>query len=191
MSAHEEIPKAIVKTCRKLVEYKLTYASLGNVSARCGEYIYITPSGVRFDELSPEQIVRVTMEGKVIGDGTPSVELPMHLAIYKNITEAKAVIHAHTIFSTMLGSLKGKIISIHEEAKVFGVQFIPICRSAMHGTDELAKNVVASLKESRATVIPFHGVVAYGDSLDTALQTLEVVENISKMKILELLLHMF
>jgi len=189
MNDEKKLAQQIVITCRKLLLYGLTYASLGNVSARLGDnYILITPSGVRFDALEPDKIVKVDLDGNVVSNGKPSVELSMHLEIYRNFEEARAVIHAHSIFSTILGSVKGDIIPMCEEAKLFGVEKIPVCKPAMHGTKELAKNVVDSLSKSRATIIPYHGVVVYGDDLDNALQVIEVVESSAKMNIIEALL---
>jgi len=189
MQGDIRVAEEIVETCRKLVEYRLTYASLGNVSVKHSGHIYITPSGVRFDKITPEQIVKVDMKGRVIEGRKPSVELPMHLEIYRSITNASAIIHAHSIYSTTLGTLLGDLIFMNEEAEVFGLDIVPACMPAKHGTMELAKNVATVLKNRRATIIPNHGVVVYGENLDEAFQLLEILESLSKMKIMELMLR--
>jgi len=184
----ESLRSELVSICRKLIIYNLTYASLGNVSVRAGNFVLITPSGVRFDLLRPAEIVKVNLEGNVIGNGRPSVELSMHLEIYKSIPSAGAIIHAHAPYSTVLGSVMGDITFPNEEAKVFHVEKIPVCPAAPSGTTELAKNVANSLRNSKATIIPNHGVVVYGRNLHEALSILEIIENLSKMRIIGLFL---
>ena len=180
----------IVDTCRRMIHYGLTYASLGNVSVRRQDKIFITPSGVRFDELTPSMIVIVDLDGRVLSGGRPSVELPMHLEVYRNIDDAMAVIHAHSLYSTVLGSIvDSRLVFKNEEAKIMGIDNVIVCQYAPSGTWELAHNVTRALKQGRATIIPHHGVVVYGESLSHALSVLETLENLSKMRILESILR--
>ncbi len=184
----DEIRGKIVHICRKLVAYSLTYASLGNVSVRARDRVIITPSGIRFDELVPQQLVVTDLNGKIIEGEKPSVELPMHLEIYRRIPDAGAIIHAHAPYATVYGTIMREIRFINEEARVFGVEYVPVCRYAPSGTRELAVYVAEALTNSKAVIIPNHGVVTYGRTLDESLRTLEVVENLSKMSIIKTIL---
>ena len=179
--------KKIVDIGLRMVNYGLTYASLGNISVRIDdEKILITPSGIRFDEMKPEQIVLVNIEGSVLEKNKkPSTELPMHLEIYRHIPKAKAIIHAHAPFATALLPVIGSLDSDTEDAKTFDLSRIVSCEYAPAGTKELARNVVRVLKDYEATVIPNHGVVVRGENLDIALKRLEALENIARIETLK------
>lgn len=185
----KELRHEIVKACRKLVIYGLTFSSLGNVSVRYEDGLLITPSGVRFDELRPSEIVYVGLDGNILRGGKPSVETPMHIAVYKSINNASAIIHAHAPYATVLGTRMNKIVSGYEEAKAYGLNIIPVCEPAPSGTQKLAQNVVDALKKCKVIVIPNHGLVAYADNLSEALSLIEIAESIAKKKIIERLIN--
>jgi len=186
------IAQEITEIAKKLIKSGVTYASLGNISARMGDMILITPSGVRLDSITSEQIVHVRISGDIVyAPRRPSVELPMHLEIYRNIKDAKAVIHAHAPFATALGTVLGEIISENEEAIAYNLRAIPACRYAPSGTIELAKNVVEVLKNSKATIIPNHGVVVWEENLEKALHLVEAIEHIAKVETLKQVVRAF
>ena len=183
--------KEIVDVGLKLVNYGLTYASLGNISVHVpdSDLVLITPSGIRFDEMSPEQIVLVNLKGEVLEkEKKPSTELPMHLEVYRQVSSANAIIHAHAPFATALLTVIGTLESDAEDAKTFGLEKIETCEYAPAGTKELATNVALTLKKYKATVIPNHGVVVWGKNLDMALKRIEALENIAKVEALKHLL---
>ncbi len=88
--------RAICDAGRVLYDRGLIGPTDGNFSARLGDrYLLCTPSATHKGELRPEQLVKLTLDGRVVGDGKPSSELKMHLAIYKLRPEVKTIVHAH------------------------------------------------------------------------------------------------
>ena len=101
----KNLKKLIVKTGRELYKQNLTIGTWGNISALDPEtgLIYIKPSAMDYNEINLEDIIVVNREGEVIeGVRKPSIETPMHLAVYNNREDVGAVVHYHSIYSSVL-----------------------------------------------------------------------------------------
>lgn len=101
----EELKREVCMANLKLVEYHLVVLTWGNVSAISDDrrYIVIKPSGVDYATMTPEQMVVMDMEGKVVeGNLRPSSDFPTHLELYKSFKEVKSVIHTHSLYATAL-----------------------------------------------------------------------------------------
>ncbi len=181
-----DLKKEIVELCLKLVEKGHVIGSAGNVSVRIKkddkEFMLITPSGVRYVEMDPSDILILDMDGKVIeGDKNPSVEKHLHLGVYKSRDDVNAIIHAHSIYSTILSTLKLSLPPIIEELVPYVGGEIICAEYAEAGTEELAQNVVESLGEKNALFLPNHGNLCCGSHLDGAYTVLEYLERASKI----------
>ena len=115
-----DFKKEILELCLKLVEKGHVIGSAGNVSVRVKngdeDIMLITPSGIRYIEMEPTDILTLNMEGKVIdGERNPSVEKDLHLGVYKAREDVNAIIHAHSIYSTVLSTLNLSLPPIIEE----------------------------------------------------------------------------
>ena len=123
----------------------------GNVSARNGGTILITPSGIPYTELSPDDISEIGLDGQVLaGPHAPSSEWQMHAAIYEAFPDAGGIVHAHSGFAAVLAVMKREIPPFHYMVAVAGGRNIRVADYATFGTAELARNAVAALEGRRA-----------------------------------------
>jgi L-fuculose-phosphate aldolase len=168
--------------CAQLVSYSarllddgLAVGSAGNISVRLGDLVAITPSGVSYAEMRPEDICLVTADGTepdvTEPDGaqtreTPSSETPMHLAIYAT-TKASAVVHTHSPEVIALSAGRQELPAIHYAITGLGgpVRVAPYVR---FGSDGLAAAAVEALDGRRAVILRNHGAVTYGRDLAQA-----------------------
>ncbi|MEU5658322.1 class II aldolase/adducin family protein [Streptomyces sp. NPDC047737] len=159
--------EGVVATARRTREEGLVVGTSGNVSARAGDLVLVTPSGVPYDKLGPGDAVGVDLEGRrVLGDLVPTSELPLHLAVYRG-TRARAVVHTHAVHATAVSTLVPEVPLVHYAAALLGgpVRTAPYAR---YGTQELADNMLAALRDRTGCLLRNHGTVTYGDTLDEA-----------------------
>ncbi|GAA3069491.1 hypothetical protein GCM10020000_62410 [Streptomyces olivoverticillatus] len=110
----------VVGTARRSTADGLVVGTSGNVSARVGDVVLVTPSGVPYDRLGPEDAVGVTLDGRrVIGELAPTSELPMHLAVYRT-TDAAAIVHTHAVHATAVSTLVTEVPPIHYMTAALG-----------------------------------------------------------------------
>lgn len=157
----------IIEYCLRMLKDELTVGTSGNVSVRVGENIAITPSGVDYEALAPEDICVITLDGKhVDGPENPSTEVPMHTLVYEN-TDALAVVHTHPVYATVLGTLVDEVPLIHYMLALLGgpVRVAPYAR---FGTEELANNCMTAMKDRYGVLLQNHGATTYGENLAKA-----------------------
>ncbi|MEM3712000.1 MAG: class II aldolase/adducin family protein [Thermoproteota archaeon] len=186
-----ELRAKIAKVFRLLNETSLTFGFSGNISVRAPEdgLFIITPSGLKKARLNPEDMVIVNNEGKVLeGIRKPSIETPMHLAIYGNRKDVKAIVHAHPVYSTVFAVTGIDITPITEEMVLYTGGEVRVAEYALFGTEELARNVLEALGNRRAVLLRNHGIVTCGRDLDEAIDVLLCVEREAKIIILSKLL---
>lgn len=186
-----ELRTKIAEIFRFLNETSLTFGFSGNISVRTPEngLFIITPSGMKKARLNPEDMIVVDYKGDVVeGTGKPSVETPMHLAIYKCRKDVKAIIHAHPIYSTVFAVTGIDMIPITEEMVLYTGGEVKVAEYALFGTEELARNVLEALGKKRAVLLRNHGIVTCGRDLDEAVDVLLCVEREAKIIILSKLL---
>ncbi|MDQ0797096.1 class II aldolase/adducin family protein [Streptomyces sp. B1I3] len=165
--AIEQAWDAVVATARRTASEGLVVGTSGNVSARVGEIVLVTPSAVHYDRLGPGDAVGVDLRGRrVFGELPPTSELPLHLAVY-NSTSAAAVVHTHAVHATAVSTLVAEVPPVHYAAAMLGgpVRTAPYAR---YGTRELADGMLAALRDRTGCLLRNHGTVTYGDSLDEA-----------------------
>lgn len=178
----EQIKKDICKVMRNLFNRGMVSALGGNVSARVpgSKEFWITPSGIFKGELNPEDLVKVDLDGNIL-DGflRPSIEWPLHAAVYRVRPDVNAVVHAHNPYTLGL-ALAGvglKPITVEAVMVLRKVEIVPF---AFPGTDQLAKLVgEAASKGARAIVLQNHGVVALGANLYEAEAVAETLEEVA------------
>ncbi|MEV8394415.1 MULTISPECIES: class II aldolase/adducin family protein [unclassified Streptomyces] len=159
--------RELVATARRTAGEGLVVGTSGNVSVRIGELILVTPSGVPYDQLTAEDTVGVDLGGRqVLGEFTPTSELPLHLAVYRN-TSATALVHTHAVHATAVSTLVPELPLIHYMAAALGGA-VRVAPYALYGSDELAAHMLHALRDRNACLLQNHGTVAYGDSLAQA-----------------------
>lgn len=155
-------------------------ATQGNLSCRLDEkHLLTTPAGVSKGHMSPEQIVKVDIEGYPLNGGTPSSELKLHLRVYQVRHDCMAAVHAHPPTATAiatLGELLPDSLSI-ESAYVLGsVKTLPF---AMPGGEEAPDTLEPFLMDHKAFLLGNHGAFVLGKDLMDATWRMETLERIS------------
>ncbi|MEM1665548.1 MAG: class II aldolase/adducin family protein [Zestosphaera sp.] len=188
---YEELKKEIIDVLKFMEDKGLNHGRSGNVSVRVKgvNHVLITPSGLPKARLSTEDIVVVSTSGEVIeGVRKPTVELPLHTAIYRKYDYFNAVIHAHPIYVTTLAIAREPLPPVVEEAVLYVGGEVRVAEYAPFGSRELAENVVRALEDRTAVILPNHGVVTCGRSLEEALEVLVLIERLAQSYILSRIL---
>lgn len=158
---------ALVATARRTVAEGLVVGTSGNVSARIGDIVLVTPSGVPYDRLTPADLTAVDLDGRQVrGTLVPTSELPMHLAVYRR-TDARAVVHTHAVHATAVSTLVPELPLIHYMAAALGGP-VRVAPYATYGTEELAENMLRALDGRSGCLLRNHGTITYGATLDRA-----------------------
>ena len=179
----EKAREELVKYGKKLVTAGLTKGTGGNLSVfdREAGHMAITPSGIDFFEIREEDIVIMDLDGKVVeGNRTPSSEWEMHLLPYKNRTDMDAVIHAHTMYATVLACLHWNLPATHYMIAVAGKD-VRCAEYATYGTHELAVNCLKAMEDRNAVFLANHGIVAGAKDLLNAFNVVEEIEYCSEI----------
>ncbi|WP_371825072.1 L-fuculose-phosphate aldolase [Dolosigranulum savutiense] len=170
---------------KKLVETNLTKGTGGNLSIfdREAGHMAITPSGIDFFEIQPEDIVIMTLDGDIVeGERTPSSEWVMHKIFYENREDIDAMIHAHTMYATVMATLRWDLPPSHYMVAVAGKN-VRVADYATYGTPELAENAYEAMKDRRAVLLANHGIIAGAQDLLNAFNIVEEVEYCSEVHI--------
>jgi L-fuculose-phosphate aldolase len=157
----------LVSYSARLLDDGLAVGSAGNISVRLGDVVAITPSGVGYAEMRPEDICLVAMDGTELDTSeTPSSETPMHLAIY-TATGAAAVVHTHSPEVIALSATRQELPAIHYAITGLGgpVRVAPYVR---FGSAGLAAAAVEALDGRSAVILRNHGAVTFGRDLAQA-----------------------
>jgi L-fuculose-phosphate aldolase len=170
----------IIATARAMSRDGLSPGRSGNVSARVGGGMLITPTGLAYETLRETDIVFVGPAGKRReGERKPSSEWHMHLAVYAARPEAGAVVHCHSMNATALACAEKPIPAFHYMVAIAGGTDIPLAPYATFGTPELAEAVAGALRDRRAALLSHHGQIACGRDLATALDLAREVETLA------------
>jgi L-ribulose-5-phosphate 4-epimerase len=167
----------------ELPRHSLVVWTSGNVSVRDPEsgYVVIKPSGIKFEDLKPEHMVVVDLEGKTIeGDLKASSDTASHLYIYRHMPEVNGVVHTHSNYATAFAAL-GKPIPpvLTAIADEFGGP-IPCGDFALIGGEEIGRIVVESIGHSPACLLKNHGVFTVGPTGEKALKAAVMVEDVAR-----------
>jgi len=174
--------QSIVKTCREMDRLGINQGTSGNISIRVDGGLLLTPSGVPYDEMQPEDIVFMGWDGnwKARGRNTPSSEWRFHLAILKAKPDVTAVVHAHPTHCSIIAIMGLDIPAIHYMIVAAGGKDIPCAPYAQFGTDALSDSAVAALRHRKACLLAHHGLIATGPSLAKALWLAVEVEVLAR-----------
>ena len=170
----------LVSTARRMSQLGLTPGTSGNVSVRTTKGFFVTPSGMPYDELGPDDVVAVDADGTIRpGQRAPSTEWRLHRDILAARPDMQAIVHTHSLFCTTLSCLRRALPAIHYTVVLANSDEIPCADYATFGTAELAASVVRALGRGHACLMANHGMVALGDSLAAALRLAADVETLA------------
>ena len=171
---------AVVATCRQLSEKGLVVGTAGNVSVRVGDHVIISPSGVDYFAMQPDDVGVHDLSGAPVQARLePSSELPLHLAVYRAF-EHTAIVHTHAVASTALSVVVDEVPVSHYYTALFGGA-VRVAPYATFGSPELAANVTAALRDRTAALMGNHGAVLVGSDLAAVLTKVEYLEYVCEV----------
>ncbi len=174
------VRQQVIDAALALNQEGLSQGTSGNVSARWGDGMLITPTGMAYCDLLPADIVFIDAGGEPAAGGLkPSSEWRFHSAAYGARGEAGAIVHCHSINATALACAHKSIPPFHYMVAVAGGYDIPLAPYATFGTSELAYNVARMLKRRKACLMANHGQIACGATLEDALGLARDVETLA------------
>lgn len=183
--SERSLRQQVIDTCRQLEKLDLNQGTSGNVSVRGGseapDSFFLTPTNLSYDDMVPEDIVHVALDGRCTGRRSPSSELPFHLEIMRQRRDATAVIHTHSTHATTLACLRKEIPAIHYLVGLFGGNNIRCADYATFGTTELSASLLRALTDRRAALMSNHGLVVLGSDLKQALSLTREAEMLATL----------
>lgn len=179
-SKHQKLRRAIVDACREMNALGINQGTSGNISARVDDGFLITPSGIPYEEMEPDQIVAMDMEGGYHGDYLPSSEWRMHYDIFRNRPDTGAVVHTHAVFATAISCLRQGIPAFHYMIGVAGGTDIRCADYATFGTQALSDRMLKALEGRTACLLANHGMMCLGRDLKKAMWLAVEVETLAR-----------
>lgn len=180
--AEEALRKAIIAQCRFMNASGLNQGTSGNVSARCGDRMLITPSATPYDAMRSEMIAAMPLDGAGDWDGPlkPSSEWRFHLDILRARPEVGAVVHAHPTYCTALAMARREIPAAHYMIAAFGGSTVRCSDYETFGTEALSRAALKALEGRSACLLANHGMIAAGPSLDKAMWLAVELETLAR-----------
>ena len=170
----------MVETCRRMNSSGINQGTAGNLSVRAARGFLITPSGMPYDTMRPEDIVEMDYDGTYVGR-RPSSEWRFHRDILKVRDDINVVLHCHSMYATTLACHHKTIPSFHYMTGVAGGTTIRCAEYATFGTQALSDHAIVALKDRLACLLGQHGQISLGKTLDHALWLAIEVETLSRM----------
>jgi L-ribulose-5-phosphate 4-epimerase len=175
----------VVAAGREMLRLGLVSGTSGNVSAREGERVHITPSGLPYAEMGEDDVVTLSLDGEVLrGTREPSSERRVHLAVYAARPDAGALVHSHSVHATAWSFLDEPLDTGTEELEHAAGGAVLTASFAPTGSDEIAAAAVEALGDRRAVLLGRHGVLAAGDTPAKALDVCVAVERQAQIALL-------
>jgi L-fuculose-phosphate aldolase len=174
--------RAMIAQCRRMNAIGLNQGTSGNISARCGGRMLITPSAVPYDEMEPEMIAAMPIEGEGAWEGSvaPSSEWRFHLDLTRSRPDIGAIVHSHAIHCTTLAIARRPIPALHYMIAAFGGTDIRCADYATFGTEALSRAVLAAMQGRNACLMANHGMIAAGPDLDQAMWLAVELETLAR-----------
>ncbi len=177
--------KEVVSYGVKLLKEGLFNGTSGNISILDPEtgYIAISPSGMDYMSLVPEDITVIDTDGNIIdGARKPSSEWNMHTLFYKNKPDVYSIIHTHSIYCTIFSVLGMPIKAVHIAIGAAGTGEIPCAPYRLFGTKELAESAVSRCKNSNAVLLQNHGIICCGKNISAAASLASGLEYVAELQ---------
>ena len=169
---------------RELLRRGLTKGTCGNLSVFVPEakVMVISPSGMNYDHINPQDVSLVTMDGVVLdGQRKPSSESELHRVFYQNDPAVGAVVHTHSTYATLMACLGKPLEPIHYLIAHAGAMEVPCIPYYPLGTPELAQAALAGMGKGRAVLLGGHGLVCVGPTLACAVDAAQQLEFVAEL----------
>lgn len=179
------IRQQIVECGLEALRRGIVHGTAGNMSVRDPEsgLIAISPSGMPYPTVTAADIVIVDGEAKIVeGHRRPSSEAPMHTMIMSRFPWIGAIVHTHSHYSTVVGTIRDCLPPILTEVCCVVGERIPVTRYGLTGLADIGESVVEAMdSETRAVLMKNHGLISFGRTLDEAMTVSEIVEEAARV----------
>ena len=176
-----ELRSTVVAAVQRLDTLGMNRGSTGNVSARHGKGMLITPTGMGADGLTPQDLVWLGFDGSMQGDWQPSSEWHFHQAAYLARPELNAVVHTHSTHAAALACLRRPLPAFHYMVAVAGGDSVPLVPYFTFGTEALSEAVALALQGRDACLLANHGLVAAGATVAQAMKVVQEIESLCEV----------
>ncbi|HTW40719.1 MAG TPA: class II aldolase/adducin family protein [Solirubrobacteraceae bacterium] len=175
-----DLRAAVITGCRALISLGLTYGTSGNVSVRRDAVsLFVSPTGMAYEALEPDDVPLVTLDGRWFGRRRPSSEWRFHRDIMAARPQVGAIVHAHSRHATALACTGRGIPAFHYMVAVAGGEDIRCAPYHTFGTQELSDAALTALEGRKACLLAHHGIIALGGDLGAALKLAGEVESLA------------
>ena len=178
----QRLREELVEYGNRLVKTGLVQGTWGNISVMLDrETMLCTPSGLDYDRLRPEDMVRVNIKSlKADGLHKPTSEKGMHAGIYRKYPNAKAVIHTHSKYCSIFAACEMPLqIESKEKMEALG-EIIGVSKYALAGTGFITRNAIKAIKDTPGCILAHHGMIAKGESLEDAFENVKLIEEAAR-----------
>jgi len=183
--------RIIIAACRSMNALGINQGTSGNVSARFGDHMLITPTALPYNRMKPADLCRMPVAGEYgrwEGPLKPSSEWRFHLDIMRARPEVGAIVHCHSTYATALSICHRPIPAVHYMIAAAGGPTVRVAEYATYGTKELSDNALKALEGRTCCLLGNHGQIATGPTLDRALWLAVELETLAKEYVLTMLI---
>ena len=185
VSAEEaSLREQLVFQYKRASDLGLNEMSSGNLSARFGDGMLISPNGATADAITVDALVKTAFDGSYEGDRLPSSEWAMHAAIYQQYDDANAVIHTHSDYCVAVASHEITLPGFHYLVGVFGGDDVPCVPYSTFGRQQLADDASGALADRTVCLLANHGMVARAPNLNRAVNQAQRLEIMCRQYVL-------
>ncbi len=180
---------ALIEAARSMAALGINQGSAGNISVRAGDAMLITPSAIPYDDITPEMVALMPLDGEYgawEGPKRPSSEWRFHLDIFRARPEIGAIVHTHAPYATAIAMTRRDIPPCHYMITRFGGATVRCAPYAVFGTAALSTVALAALENRKACLLANHGFIATGATLEAAMAAAVELEALAKQYILSL-----
>lgn len=182
--------QAVADAARTMADLGLVSGTAGNISVRLEadegrDLMAVTPASTAYETMTADDVVVTDFDVEPVeGDRLPSSESLLHVGIYQRRPDAGAVVHTHSIYSSVLAVSGIDLPPVIDEVVIYVGGTVKVSRYGYPGTEELADNVCEALGSNKAAFIANHGAVAVGRSLEEAMDICLLVERASQIYVM-------
>ncbi len=172
----------IIDRCLEMNANGINQGTSGNISARFGDRMLISPSAIPYADLTPEMIASMPLDGdgEWEGPAKPSTEWRFHFSLLRERPDAHAVVHAHPTYCTTLAIARKEIPACHYMIAAFGGNNVRCAGYATFGTEELSQMAIEAMRDRTACLLANHGMIAIGENLAKAMWRTVELETIAR-----------
>ena len=181
--SESKIRDEICDVGQKMYDKGFVAANDGNISVRFkDDIIIVTPTGVSKGEMDPDSLVKMTLDGEIIsGNSQPSSEVKMHIEVYKQSLDIRAVAHAHPPISTAFAVARQPLDRPIVSEAILTLGVVPVADYATPGTHEVPDSIKPFVKGYNAVLLANHGLLTWGNELMQAFFRMESAEQYAKI----------